>query len=123
MKKQVSILIAAIFIFVGLQTTVMAQEKEKEAKSENFAKLGKSEAVSIFQIRFENVDQTLKEFLSKNEAVLHFNGELNTYILYLTAGKTKQDLITLLKQNEIVNFEIILAQQGSRKQNLFNKRH
>lgn len=123
MKKQVSILIAVIFLFAGLQTSVMGQDKEKTVKSENLAKLGQSEAVSIFQIKFQNVDQTLKDFLSKNEAVLHFRGELNTYILYLTAGKTKQDIISLLKQNEIVDFEIIRAQQGSRKQNLFNKRH
>jgi len=123
MKRQVSILIAVMFLFAGLQTSVMAQDKEKTVKSENSAKLGQSEAVSIFQIRFQNVDQTLKDFLSKNEAVLHFRGELNTYVIYLTAGKIKQDIINLLKQNEIVGFEIIRAQQGNRKQNLFNKRH
>ena len=123
MKKQVSILITVVFLFLGISNTTIAQDKEKTVKSENQAKLSQSEAVSIFQVRFKSVDQTLKDFLSKNEAVLHFRGELNTYVLYLTAGKTKQDLTNLLKQNDVSNFEIIVAQQGSRKQNLFNKQH
>lgn len=123
MKKQISFLITILFLIASLQTSVMAQNKEKEVKSETTAKLDQNEAVSIFQIRFQNTDQTVQDFLSKNEQILHFRGELNTYILYLTAGKTKVDLISLLKQNEISNFEIILAQQGVRKQNLFNKRH
>jgi|GEM_PF-1594867 len=123
MKKQVSILITVVFLFLGISNITIAQNKEKTVKLENQAKLSQSEAVSIFQVRFKSVDQTLKDFLSKNEAVLHFRGELNTYVLYLTAGKTKQDLTNLLKQNDVSNFEIIVAQQGSRKQNLFNKQH
>jgi len=121
MKKQISFLITILFLVASLQTAVMAQEKE--IKSETTAKLGQNEAVSIFQIRFQNVDQTVQNFLSKNEQILHFRGELNTYILYLPTGKTKVDLVSLLKQNEISNFEIILTQQGVRKQNLFNKKH
>lgn len=123
MKKQVSILITVVFLFLGISNITIAQNKEKTVKLENQAKLSQSEAVSIFQVRFKSVDQTLKDFLSKNEAVLHFRGELNTYVLYLTAEKTKQDLTNLLKQNDVSNFEIIVAQQGSRKQNLFNKQH
>jgi len=123
MKKQVSILITVVFLFLGISNTTIAQNKEKTVKSENQAKLSQSEAVSIFQVRFKSVDQTLKDFLTKNEAVLHFRGELNTYVLYLAAEKTKQDLTNLLKQNDVSNFEIIVAQQGSRKQNLFNKQH
>lgn len=123
MNKLVSILIAAMFLFTSLYNSVTAQEKEKAVKSENTAKLGQSETVSIFQLRFKNVDQTLKDFLSKNESVLHFKGEQNIYIIYLTAGKTKQDLTNLLTQNRISNFEIMREQQGSSKPNLFNKRH
>jgi len=124
MKRQVLILmINIIFLLMGFQLTVIAQDKGEDIKSETNAKLSQSLDVSIFQVRFETVDQSLKDFLSKNEQVLHFRGELNTYVVYLPAGKTKQDLINLLAQKRISNFEIMREQQGSSKPNLFNKRH
>jgi len=80
--------------------------------------------VSIFQVHFTEINETLEKFLTKNQQILHFRGEPNSniYVIYLEAGNTKTNLNNLLKNNEITQFEIIRFQQGARKANLFNKR-
>jgi len=109
---------------MGFFLSTTAQNIKKDNTKSAAAKMQSAVNVSIFQVHFTEIDETLERFLTKNRQILHFRGEpnSNTYIIYLEDGNTKGNLSDLLKSNDINKFDIIRFQQGARKANLFNKR-
>jgi len=124
MKRQYLLLLFSLFFVFGFTINSTGQKIKNGETKQTAAKVQHTASVSIFQVKFENADENLQTFLTKNQAILHFRGEAdsNVYVIYLETGNTRTDLSALLKNNDINQFEIIRSQQGIRKTNLFNKR-
>lgn len=124
MRKQYLIQLFLLCFMMGFFLSTTAQNIKKDNTKSAAAKMQSAVNVSIFQVHFTEIDETLERFLTKNRQILHFRGEpnSNTYIIYLEDGNTKGNLSDLLKSNDINKFDIIRFQQGARKANLFNKR-
>jgi len=124
MKKSYLTFIVSFLIIFGLNVNISAQDIKKDKDTKQTAKVQQTLPVSIFQVHFSEVNDQLRQLLTKNETVLHFRqeGDTGTFILYLPEGNARTDLTNLLDSNGIDEFEILVDQQGSRKSNLFNKR-
>ncbi len=124
MRNLYLLFITSFLFIIGINANSFAQDIKKEDKTKRSAKVQQAASVSIFQVKFAEVNDRLQHVLTKNETVLHFRQETNTstFVMYLPEGNSKTDLSNFLKSNEIKQFEIMRFQQGARKVNLFNKR-
>jgi len=124
MRNSYLLFITSLLIIIGINSNSLAQDIKKEEETKRAAKVQQAASVSVFQIKFAQLNDRLQHVLTKNETILHFKQEANTsiFVMYLPEGNSKTDLIDFFKSNEIEQFEIMRFQQGVRKVNLFNKR-